>query len=91
MAKSARNTPSPGPIPWLTPLYADAGPILARRPKPEVPGPYPWLGSLYLPDREPRRIRRSEPEATAADDAVDADDAVEQNEWMAEVLGRIPA
>ena len=90
MAKSAKHTVSPGPITWLAPLYADAGPIVGRRPRPEANGPYGWLASLYLPERESRRapVRA---EASTGEPTADADDEVEATAWMTEVLGRISA
>ncbi len=91
MAKSAKHTVSPGPITWLAPLYADAGPIVGRRPRPEANGPYGWLASLYLPERESRRAHRTPVPAEAATGEPTADDEVEATAWMTEVLGRISA
>ena len=93
MVKSAKHTASPGPITWLAPLYADAGPIVGRRPRPEAAGPYPWLASLYLPERESRRAHRTPVPAEAAtgSTSVDTDDEVEATAWMTEVLGRLSA
>ncbi len=89
MTKSARHTVNPGPITWLAPLYADAGPIVGRRPRPEPAGPYGWLAALYLPEHESRRHHhRSSDDEGASSDEADSD---EQNAWMAEVLGRISA
>ena len=83
MAKSAKHTVSPGPITWLAPLYADAGPIVGRRPRPEANGPYGWLAS--------RRAHRTPVPAEAATGEPTADDEVEATAWMTEVLGRISA
>ena len=90
MAKSTKSTPEPGPLAWLAPLYAESGPILGRRSRPEPAGPYGWLASLYLPEYGSRRHSSEPAEAATGEPVADTEEA-EETAWMHEVLDRISA